>query len=40
VNGLTTYDRRVARVDVKQWQEDIKALYDAAAARSKTTESS
>ncbi|KAJ5208746.1 hypothetical protein N7449_003125 [Penicillium cf. viridicatum] len=37
VNGLITYDRRVARVDEKQWQADIKALYDAAAARSKTT---
>ncbi|KAJ6187559.1 Glycoside hydrolase family 2 N-terminal [Penicillium mononematosum] len=35
VNGLMTYDRRVERVDVKQWQADIKALYDAAAARSK-----
>ncbi|KAJ5384733.1 hypothetical protein N7517_002644 [Penicillium concentricum] len=35
VNGLITYDRRLARVDVKQWQADIKALYDAAAARSK-----
>ncbi|KAJ6152784.1 Glycoside hydrolase family 2 N-terminal [Penicillium chrysogenum] len=34
VNGLMTYDRRVERVDVKQWQADIKALYDAAAARS------
>ncbi|OQE47331.1 hypothetical protein PENCOP_c001G07563 [Penicillium coprophilum] len=34
VNGLITYDRRLARVDVKQWQADIKALYDAAAARS------
>ncbi|EKV07545.1 Hydrolase, putative [Penicillium digitatum PHI26] len=34
VNGLLTYDRRVARVDVKQWQADIKGLYDAAAARS------
>lgn len=34
VNGLMTYDRRVERVDMKQWQADIKALYDAAAARS------
>lgn len=37
VNGLLTYDRRVARVQVKQWQADIKALYDAAAARATTT---
>lgn len=37
INGLITYDRRVARVDEKQWQADIKALYDAAAARSKTS---
>ncbi|KXG47047.1 Glycoside hydrolase, family 2, immunoglobulin-like beta-sandwich [Penicillium griseofulvum] len=35
VNGLITYDRRVSRVNEKQWQADIKALYDAAAARSK-----
>ncbi|KAJ5514294.1 hypothetical protein N7463_003846 [Penicillium fimorum] len=35
VNGLITYDRRLARVDVKQWQADIKALYDAAATRNK-----
>jgi hypothetical protein len=34
VNGLITYDRRVSRVDEKQWKADIKALYDAAAARS------
>ncbi|KAJ5130332.1 uncharacterized protein N7515_006371 [Penicillium bovifimosum] len=34
VNGLMTYDRRLERVDVKQWKEDIKALYEAAAARS------
>lgn len=33
VNGLLTYDRRVERVDVQQWQDDIKALYAAAAAR-------
>ncbi|TVY17848.1 Evolved beta-galactosidase subunit alpha [Lachnellula arida] len=31
VNGLLTYDRRVLRPDVAQWQADIKALYDAAA---------
>lgn len=34
VNGLITYDRRVSRVDEKQWKADIQALYDAAAARS------
>lgn len=33
VNGLMTYDRRVKRVDEEQWKADIKALYDAAAAR-------
>lgn len=33
VNGLLTYDRRVERVDVAQWQADIQALYDTAAAR-------
>lgn len=35
VNGLVTYDRRVVRVDEKQWKADIKGLYDAAAKRSK-----
>lgn len=34
VNGLLTYDRRVLRPDVAQWQSDIQALYDAGAARS------
>lgn len=33
VNGLMTYDRRILRVDEKQWKEDIQALYDAANAR-------
>ncbi|KAK6435200.1 hypothetical protein LTR95_008607, partial [Oleoguttula sp. CCFEE 5521] len=33
VNGLLTYDRRVLRPNVSQWQSDIKALYDTAAAR-------
>lgn len=33
VNGLLTYDRRIERVDVAQWQADIQSLYDAAAAR-------
>lgn len=41
VNGLMTYDRRVSRVDEKQWKADIKALYDTAAERTKnaTTQS-
>ncbi|KAJ5911594.1 uncharacterized protein N7473_000897 [Penicillium subrubescens] len=33
VNGLMTYDRRLARVDEAQWKADIQGLYDAAAAR-------
>lgn len=33
VNGLMTYDRRVIRVDVEQWKQDIKALYEAARKR-------
>lgn len=33
VNGLLTYDRRILRTNVTQWQEDIQALYDSAAAR-------
>lgn len=33
VNGLVTYDRRVERVYVDQWRDDIQALYDAAAGR-------
>lgn len=33
VNGLLTYDRRIERVDVQQWQDDIQALYDAASSR-------
>lgn len=37
VNGLMTYDRRLARVDETQWKADIQALYDAAAARSNAT---
>lgn len=37
VNGLMTYDRRLQRVDEGQWQADIQALYDAAAARSNAT---
>ena len=34
VNGLLTYDRRVLRPNVTQWQNDIQGLYDAAARRS------
>ncbi|KAK7393998.1 hypothetical protein QQX98_013217 [Neonectria punicea] len=33
VNGLLTYDRRVLRPDLKQWQDDIKSVYEAAASR-------
>lgn len=33
VNGLLTYDRRVLRTNVTQWQADIKALMDTAVAR-------
>ncbi|KUI66286.1 Beta-galactosidase [Cytospora mali] len=33
VNGLLTYDRRVMRADVVQWQDDIQSLYDTAAGR-------
>ncbi|KAK4951091.1 hypothetical protein LTR66_013900 [Elasticomyces elasticus] len=33
VNGLLTYDRRVLRPNVSQWQSDIQALYNAGAAR-------
>lgn len=33
VNGLLTYDRRIERVNVAQWQADIQSLYDTAAAR-------
>ncbi|KAK4551441.1 hypothetical protein LTR86_011172 [Recurvomyces mirabilis] len=34
VNGLLTYDRRILRPDVAQWQTDINLLYVAAASRS------
>jgi len=37
VNGLLTYDRRVLRPNVGQWQSDIQALYNAGAARSNTS---
>lgn len=33
VNGLMTYDRRILRPDVAQWQADISDLYSAAASR-------
>lgn len=33
VNGLLTYDRRIERPDVQQWQDDIQALFDAASGR-------
>lgn len=33
VNGLLTYDRRIERPDVPQWQADIKGLFEAAAGR-------
>jgi beta-galactosidase GanA len=39
VNGLMTYDRRLARVDEVQWKADIQGLYDAAAARGNATTS-
>ncbi|KAK5998715.1 Putative beta-glucuronidase-like protein [Cladobotryum mycophilum] len=33
VNGLLTYDRRILRPDVRQWQKDIQSFYNAAAER-------
>jgi hypothetical protein len=33
VNGMLTYDRRLLRPDLGQWNADLQALYDAAAAR-------
>lgn len=33
VNGLMTYDRRIVRVNVTQWREDIGALYETARGR-------
>lgn len=33
VNGLVTYDRRVLRTYKKQWKDDIRSLYEAAAGR-------
>ncbi|KXT04785.1 hypothetical protein AC578_9685 [Pseudocercospora eumusae] len=37
VNGMLTYDRRVLRPDLRQWNADIQALYDASAKRSNAT---
>jgi len=37
VNGMLTYDRRFLRPDLKQWNADISALYDAAASRSNSS---
>lgn len=37
VNGLMTYDRRLKRVDEKQWKDDIQGLYDAAERRRNAT---
>ncbi|KAI5368344.1 putative glycoside hydrolase, family 2, immunoglobulin-like beta-sandwich [Septoria linicola] len=37
VNGMLTYDRRIIRPQLEQWNADIKALYDASAARSNVT---
>ena len=33
VNGMLTYDRRLLRPDLEQWNADIQALYSAAASR-------
>lgn len=33
VNGLLTYDRRLLRPDLAQWQADIQSIYEAAASR-------
>lgn len=30
VNGLVTYDRRVVRVDMQQWQSDVQTVFAAA----------
>lgn len=38
VNGMLTYDRRLLRPDLAQWNTDIKALYDASAKRSEESE--
>uniref|UniRef100_A0A2D3V8N4 Probable hydrolase n=1 Tax=Ramularia collo-cygni TaxID=112498 RepID=A0A2D3V8N4_9PEZI len=34
VNGMLSYDRRILRPDLAQWNKDIEALYDTAAKRS------
>jgi hypothetical protein len=33
VNGLLTYDRRVMRIDLNMWREEIQAIYDTAEKR-------
>jgi hypothetical protein len=33
VNGMMTYDRKVIRMNVTMWKQDIQALYDAAEKR-------
>jgi len=33
VNGLVSYDRRINRMNVQQWKDDIQGLYDAAKKR-------
>jgi hypothetical protein len=33
INGLMTYDRRLKRVNERQWKDDIEALYSAARGR-------
>ncbi|KAF2643649.1 putative hydrolase [Massarina eburnea CBS 473.64] len=38
VNGLLTYDRRVNRMDITQWKDDIRAIFDAAHSRAVTKE--
>lgn len=37
VNGMLTYDRRILRPDVQQWNNDLQALYDTAASRANGT---
>lgn len=37
VNGMLSYDRRVLRPELKQWQQDIQEIYNTAAKRSNTS---
>lgn len=37
VNGMLTYDRRILRTDLAQWNADILALYEASASRSNSS---